>query len=551
MQNEIVFILLFIVATAVAIVARRLRVPYTVALVLAGLTLGSLHAFAAPRLTRELLFTLCLPGLLFEAAFHIEFGRFWRNRIATFSLAVPGVVAAIAITGIILAPIVNRLHLTSGFSWQHALVFGALLAATDPIAVVGLFKSMGAPKRLSMLVEGESLLNDGTSIVFFSVVLNLVSGGVDPTARSLAVDFVAGVGVGILIGGGIGLAVSEVIKRVDDPMIEITLTTIAAYGAFVTAEQLHYSGVIATVSAGMLCGNYGARVGMSPSTRVAVESFWEYVAFALNSVVFLLIGFEVRLTALLASWQAIGVAYLVVMAGRVAVIAVVSALLRLTRERIPPAWSAVLAWGGLRGALSMVLALSLPPTFPFRDLLITMTFGVVIASLFVQGLTMAPLLRWLGVVTGSEVRTAYELNRGRLQAANAALEELERMAHNRYAGPGALEPVRDEYRARIEEAEQTMRDLHLERSELQEEERQGLRRHLLVVEKDRVMELFRRGVLSQDTYERLVADIDTRLLDLEPGSGREADDAPDVSDPAARDAQRAADRRAGRRAAKE
>jgi Na+:H+ antiporter len=529
MANDIVFILLFIVATAVAIIARRVRVPYTVALVLAGLTLGALHAFEPPHLTRELLFFLCLPGLLFEAAFHMDAAQFWRNRLATLSLAVPGVAAAVAITALILAPVVEHLNLASGFSWQHALVFGAMLAATDPIAVVALFRSMGAPARLTILLEGESLLNDGTSIVFFSLVLGLVTGGGDLTVRGLTFDFATSVGVGLMIGAAIGVAVSEILKQIDDPMIEITLTTIAAYGSFVTAEHLHYSGVIATVAAGMLCGNYGARVGMSPATRIAVETFWEYIAFALNSVVFLLIGFEVQIGALLDSWRAIVAAYLAVVLARAAVIAVASVLLLPTRERIPPSWSVVLAWGGLRGALSMVLALSLPMDFPHRELLITMTFGVVIVSLLVQGLTMGVVLRWLGVVSGAKHRMLYELNRGQRHAATAAQDELERIAHTRYVDADALEAIREHYRQRIEAAEQRLRDLPIDERELQREERHWLRRRLLLVEKDRIIELLRQGVLGQDTYERLSADIDGRLLDLDVPS---ADDAAPETPPA-------------------
>jgi CPA1 family monovalent cation:H+ antiporter len=515
-HTETVFVLLFGVATTVAIAARRLRVPYTVALVVAGLTLGYLHAFEVPHLTKQLLFTVFLPGLLFEAAFHVEFDEFWRNRMATIALAVPGVVATIAVIALILAPLVGELDLATAFTWQHALVFGALIAATDPIAVVGLFKTMGAPRRLRLLIEGESLLNDGTSIVFFTLLLGVISGGA-VSGRALALEFIGIVGGGLLIGGVMGIAIAQVMKRIDDPMVEITLTTIAAYGTFVAAEHLEYSGVIATVTAGMLCGNYAARVGMSPSTRVAVESFWEYVAFALNSLVFLLIGFEVGVTDLLASWQPICAAYLAVTIGRGAVIVAVSALLGRTRERLPPTWSAVLAWGGLRGALSMVLALGLPPSFPHRDLLVTMTFGVVVLSLLIQGLTMAPLLRRLGVVARREARADYERSRGRLQAANAALGELEHMTRTRAADDAALAAVRETYRAQVDALESHLRELHLERDELREEERQWVRRHLLTVEKEKVLEAFHQGVLGQDAYEHLLADIDARLLALESG----------------------------------
>jgi monovalent cation:H+ antiporter, CPA1 family len=391
-----VLVVLFVVAAAVAIAARRLRVPYTVALVLAGLGLGALRLLEPPHLTRELLFTVFLPGLIFEAAFHIRWSSFRRNQFTILTLALPGVLFALGLTTLIMMPAARLLHVEPAFTWRHALLFGALIAATDPIAVVGLFRTLGAPKQLATLVEAESLLNDGTSIVFFGLVLGMVTGA-GATPGGVAADFLQVVGLGAGVGLGSGIIVSKLIQQVDDPMIEITLTTIAAYGSFITAESFHGSGVIATVVAGMICGNFGVRAAMKPATLVALESFWEYVAFALNSIVFLLIGFAVRPADLLASWPLILLAFGVVIAGRAAMVFLVTGLFGRTSERIPASWRTILTWGGLRGALSMVLALSLPEDFPGRDLLIVTTFGVVLLSILVQGLTMAPLLRYLGV----------------------------------------------------------------------------------------------------------------------------------------------------------
>ncbi len=522
MEAETILILLFVVATAVAIAVQRLAVPYTVALVLTGLVLGLLNVFEAPHLTKALLFGVFLPGLLFDAAYHIDFKQFWQNRIAISSLALPGVIAAIALTAMILPQVANTLHFVQGFTWRHALVFGAIISATDPIAVVAIFKSLGVPKRLSVLLEGESLLNDGTAIVFFTLSLALVTGEV-VTPGGLAFDFVKIVGIGALIGMGIGLAVSRVIRQVNDPMIEITLTTIAAYASFLAAEHFHYSGVIATVTAGMLCGNYGARVGMSPSTRIAVETFWQYIAFALNSIVFLLIGLEVHFHALLDSWQAILVAYLVVTGGRALIVFGASALLRKTRERIPWAWSVILTWGGLRGGLSMVLVLSLPKDFPHRDVLVSMTFGVVIISILVHGLTMSPMLRWLGIVRGHQERAAYELTRGKLLAANAALEEVEKMSHVHFTNPELPASLRSEYEQRVKRDKFALDALHLERQQLDAEELQQARRHLQTVEKDAVIDAFQRGILSQTVQDELLAEIDARALHLESGESNDRD----------------------------
>jgi monovalent cation:H+ antiporter, CPA1 family len=449
---ETLFLVLFAIASAVALLAHRVKIPYTVALVATGLVLGVIHLIEPPHLTRQLLYSFILPGLLFEASFHLEFADFWKNRLAIPMLAVPGVLASILLTAAILTAIAHALVFMRGFTLTEGLVFGAVIAATDPIAVVALFRTTGAPRRLRILVEGESLLNDGTAVVLFGLVLGYVSGA-HVTAGSLVLEFFKIVGTGALTGLALGSVVTKVISSVEDPMIEITLTTIAAYGSFVAAEAIGGSGVIATVSAGMLCGNYAGR-GMSPSSRIAVGTFWEYVAFALNSIIFLLIGFELRARDLVASWQPILAAYLSVTLGRGIVILGVSSLLRSTRERIPWSWTTVLTWSGLRGALSMVLALSLAIDFPQRQLLITMTFGVVLISILIQGTARASLLKRLGLV-GSPSE-----------------------AH------------------------------------LQAQETRASRRRLLLTEKSSLFGLVRRGVLDGEASSRVIADIDAKLLEL-------------------------------------
>ncbi len=354
---------------------------------------------------RILLFSVFLPGLVFEAAYHLKLSEFRENARAILALAVPGVVVAIGATATLLVTTSSFAEVASGLGWTLALVFAALIAATDPIAVVALFRSLGAPRRLALLVEGESLVNDGTSIVLFGIVYAAVGGGGMSVSAGL-LEFVEVVGFGFAIGAAAGFMVSHVIARIDDPMVEISLTTIAAYGSFVVAEEFHFSGVIATVTAGMLCGNIGAPRGMSPATRIAVESFWAYLAFALNSLVFLLIGLEVRVSQLIAEWRPILLAFGAVMGGRALVVFLASALLRRTREAIPWRWALVLTWGGLRGALSMVLALSIDPAFPHREIVVTMTFGVVLLSIVIQGITTEPLLRALRLTSGSDAPVA-------------------------------------------------------------------------------------------------------------------------------------------------
>ncbi|MGN8199622.1 cation:proton antiporter [Salinisphaera sp. RV14] len=516
MRTESVVLLMFLIASGVAIAARRLNIPYTVALVPVGLLLGALHLFNAPALTREMLFLIFLPGLVFEAAFHIHFENLWRDRLAVLALAIPGVLLAIALTAALLVFAGALTSYLPHVGWALALLFGAAIAATDPISVVALFRELGAPARLTLLVEGESLLNDGTSIVFFSLILAVLMGQV-PSGGALVVDFAREVGGGVVVGLAIGLAASQVVRYVDAAMVEVMLMTVAAYGSFLAADQLGVSGVISTVAAGLVCGNYGARRGMSPTTYIAVRTFWDYLGFALNSLIFLFMGFAIHLRTLLEIWPIIVVAYLAVTLARGLVIFGISGVLAMTRARIPRAWTLVLTWGGLRGALSMVLVLSLPDTLPLRNLIVNMVFGVVLVSILVQGLTMTPLARWLGVVSGGGALRDYELARARRHLADAVLAEISGLQHGRLVEPEALDAVKAEYEQRASEAEAQMTQAELDREHLLRQETVGVRRRLLLFERQRLREARDRDLVGEEVYNQLLADVDARLLACDNG----------------------------------
>jgi monovalent cation:H+ antiporter, CPA1 family len=404
------FTVLFVVATAVAILARRWHVPYTVALVLAGLALGAQRVITPPHLTQELLFALVLPGLIFQAAFNLDRIVLWRNRLALTLLALPGVAVAIAITALLMPIGLSLLGAGVTLTASAAFIFASLISATDPVAALALFRQIGAPDELALLVEGESLLNDATAYAFFLVALGLalnVGGvrGIGSIPNAVG-EFLFQLIAGAAIGAIVGTAVTLVISRLDDAMVEVTLTVIAAYGSFAIAREFGCSGILATMVAGLITGLDVTRSAMSPTTRTAVDVFWEYIAFALNSIVFLLIGLSVRSAALVADWRPVLAAFLVVLVARAATVGTVAAATWPTRRRLPWRWTAVLTWGGLRGALSMVLALSLPESMPDRPLLVTMTFGVVILSILGQGFSMPALLDALGLThhTGSGSR---------------------------------------------------------------------------------------------------------------------------------------------------
>lgn len=400
MNTEDILVLLFCVATLIAIVVRRVRVPYTVALVLAGLAIGSLGWVEPPTLTRDMLFTFFLPGLLFEAAFHIDLEALRGTWRSVFCLSVAGVAVSVALTaGITL--LARPLGIDARIDPWTAVIFGALVAATDPVAVTALFRDIGAPARLATLLEAESLFNDGTGVVVLTLVVALAASPGTPAVSAIP-QFAIVAGGGAVVGIAVGWAVTRLIHRVDDPMIEIALTMVAALGAFVLADRYALSGVIATVVAGIVCAAHGRDTGMAPASRLATETFWRYVGFALNSIVFLLMGFNVRLSRLADDFGVIILGFLAMTIARFAVVGLLHLAFRHTDEAMPRSWSVILAWGGLRGALAMVLAFSLPSALHDRSLLVSMTVGAVILSLVVQGLTMPSVVRrLLGGVVGT------------------------------------------------------------------------------------------------------------------------------------------------------
>ena len=388
---------LLIAASLIAVIAARLRIPYTVALVLGGLVLGSFHlpilqnlfAHSPDWLTPDVSLVIFLPTLLFEGSLKIQFRHLRESLVPISLLATVGVLAATLISGF-------ALHWALGIPILIALVFGAIVAATDPISILSIFKGMAVDKRLTVIVEGESLFNDGTAVVIYGILFGAVASSHFAIAAGIR-DFVVEVAGGAAVGAVLGYIFSKLTQKIEDPEIEITLTTILAYGSYLLSQSLHLSGGIATVAAGLMIGNFGVRTGMSSRTRVALWSFWEYASFLINSILFLIIGLQVRLGDLFHMWRATLVTIAAVLAGRVLTVYGIVPVSNLFSTRIPSRWQHVMVWGGMRGALSLALVLSIGKNFPYRDQLLTMTFGVVAFTIMVQGITMKPLIRWLGI----------------------------------------------------------------------------------------------------------------------------------------------------------
>lgn len=380
----------------VAIAARQFRLPYTVGLVIVGAGLALTKPDFGPHLTHELIFDLILPPLLFEAALTLSWRELISDSLPLLALAGLGTVVSAAVVAV---AAVTLLH----WPFAPALVFGALIAATDPVAIIAMFKDNKIKGRIRLLVESESLLNDGAAAVLFVVALAWVeSGGAGQSAGETALTLGRIVFGGVLVGALVGGATIAAAYRTHEHMVEAALMTIAAFGSFLGAEYFHVSGVLATVTAGLIIGNLGlANDGgsgfLSVKGREFGLSFWEFAAFLANSVVFLLIGEDIAATP----FQDYGVTLLlqviaIVLIARAIVVYPLSALFLRSRWKVTWREQHVLWWGGLRGALALALALSLPSTLPMRDAVVVVTFGVVAFSIVVQGLTMPLLLRALG-----------------------------------------------------------------------------------------------------------------------------------------------------------
>ncbi|MBI3359798.1 MAG: Na+/H+ antiporter [Chloroflexi bacterium] len=506
LQIETLVIVLLLVVSLVAIAVHRLRVPYTVALVVVGLLITSQSPLKID-LTPELILALLVPPLVFEAAFHINFDELRRGLTGILLLAVPGVILTMFIVGGLVA-------WAARLALPVALVFGALIAATDPVAVVALFKTLGAPKRLSVLVESESLLNDGTAIVVFNLVLAVALTGHFNLVEGLT-EFIRVAAGGVLIGLMLGWLVSRLIARVDDYLIETTLTTVLAFGAYLVAERLHFSGVLAVVAAGLVNGNLGPQ-GMSPTTRIVLFNFWENVAFLANSLVFLLIGLDVSLPSLAAAWQPALWAIAAVLVARMMVVYGLGWLANRVGEPTPFRWQHVQVWGGLRGAISLALALSLPTALGGdRELLRVMAYGVVLFSLLAQATTMRPLLRRLRIVTRSEAQEEYEMRHARLASLRAAETRLNRLHDEGLLSTPTWERLIPYITERAASLAEAVREALRAAPALEAEELDTGWRELLRAQRGALFGLRRDGVISEDTFEKLVVEVDSMLSEAQ------------------------------------
>ena len=534
-------------AIMVALVIRRFKMPYTIALVIAGLILGLMSRFdnlfqieLSGILSASVILYLILPPLLFDGASKLSFSSFKQNWRLTTLLAVPVVILSMFVIGLIIWWLV----------WDaqkemllFALLLGAVLAPTDPVSVLALFKECGAPHQLSTIVESESLYNDGTGVVLFQVMAALVvadlsgaSTGIQGILVEGSLMFLQMVIIGSIIGAIFGFAANQALVWTRNHLLEVSITVAVAFGSFLMAENYHGSGVIAVVVAGMMVGNVGKLKAMTPQARVGLDHFWEMVAFLMNSVLFLLIGFEM-MNRLSPSSNAAFMVVIGILAATVARLAVYPMCELVTRwspdSDIPKSWRHVIFWGGLRGSIPLALMLILLdqwilhpnadvaanlPSGVYDDMLL-MASGVVIFTLIVQGMTITPLMNKLGLGKESDGNSEkFEVAIATLMSSGAALIELERMYQMGIAPEEQLTEAIKKEKIQIAESKGLLQELN--KDESFKERLQGrLDARLLAIRQRAVDDAERQGLISENTSHDLRWKLDTDLIILLEESG--------------------------------
>lgn len=494
-QNLEQFLLVLSVSLAVATLSRVFiwfrQIPYTLLLVIVGLGLAVVDVRLV-NLSPELILLIFLPPLLFEAAWNLEWNNLRRDLVPICLYAILGVV--ISVGGIAFG-----LQQWAGISLATALLVGASLSATDPVSVISLFRELGVGKRLTVLMEGESLFNDGVAVVAFSLLSGLAMGADALTIPLTLTKFFTFVGLGIGTGSVIGFGISYLTQRFDLPSVEQSLTLVSAYGTYLVAEELGGSGVIAVVTVGLILGNFGSRIGMNPRTRLIVSEFWDFLAFFVNSIVFLLIGDQIRFASLGENIRPIGIAIAAVILTRAIGIYGLGSLSNwLAKSNISWADRTVLWWGGLRGSVSVALALSVPASLEERETIIATVFGVMLFTLLVQGLTTKPLLEKLKLLEAQPLRQQYQEAIARRVALNRVLDYLSKIATRQEIEPDFYRYQAALVQGQLDGLQEDISKLQMQNPELKALSVERLREQMLAIEADTYAEFIRSGRLSDE-----------------------------------------------------
>lgn len=504
--TETLIVGLMLIAALVGIAVSRLRLPYTVALVLAGLLLGLSGVFTAINLTSELILLVFLPPLLFEGAINMDLDDLvlrWKQ-VAVLAIIGTGISAVFIALPLVVVP---------GMALEFALVLAVILAATDPVSVLAIFKEHGVGTGLRTLMEGESIFNDALAIVLFLIAVEVAFGEETVTVLDGFLEFGQEVAIGVAVGAVVGFLAHRLMGSLDDHLVEITLSLVTAYGAYLLADRLHGSGVIAVVAAGLLIGNFGTRLAMSASSRVILLDFWEVLAFLANSALFLLIGLEFDIADLRGNTLvATGVTIVAMLVARAAIAYLLLPLAGRSKVApIPKPWRTAVFWGGLRGSIPIALILGLEDrTFGGVDA-VAVTFGVVLFSLVIQGLTYKPVLDKLGLTSQSDELSRYEELLAETLAMRSARRELDSMRSTGEIVPTLFLDLERDIDSRLSTAEGNLETLAQDVEVVRKRQVRLTARRLASVQKRALSDAARSGQIGEHAARQMSKQIDIAL----------------------------------------
>jgi CPA1 family monovalent cation:H+ antiporter len=508
-HEELQLLILLATLGALLVVAARLRLPVPVFLVCGGLLLSLIPGLPELQLPPSVVLVAILPPLLYSSAFFTGL-RDLRANVRPISLLAVGLVIATMVGVAVVA------HAVTSLSWASAFTLGAVVSPTDALAAGEVARRVRAPRRIVAIIEGESLVNDGMALVLYKTAVAAAVAGTFSLAHAsihLLLNILGGVGMGLAVG----VVVREVRRRVDDTPTEVALALLSGYLAYLPAEIVGVSGVLAAVTIGVFMGWHTPQL-TTVQTRLSGNAFWEILVFLVNALLFALVGLQLRgivarldvTTGLIGEAVAVVAAVIIIRILAAPIIAYVPRLLfRSVRERdpYPPwQWPLVISWAGTRGAVSLAAALALPTQLPGRDLIVFLTFAVILATLVGQGLTLAPLIRLLRVEDdGSAER---EDAKARIKAAEAALARLEELEAEDWVRPDTAERLRGSYRFRTNRFRARYEGSDEDGLEDRSAAFQRLRRELLEAERRAVLSLRNEGYITEEVMQRVLRDID-------------------------------------------
>lgn len=509
-------LILIMMAAGITAIAKKFKQPYPIALVIVGAIIGLINIpvldplkvfITEGEVFNFVIITLFLPALLGEAALKLPFSHLKENKQPILALAFGATLLSFLIIGFSAIWLLN-------FSIPTAFVFAALMSATDPVSVLSIFKSLGVNKRLAIVIEGESLFNDGLSVVLFKIsafhLLTYLELGLVGAGHGLW-EFIKVISLGIIVGGALGYGFSKLTSYYDDYPLEIIFSIILFYGSFLLAEAVHASGVIAVVVAAIIFGNYGAKVGMSPTTKLNINNFWEVTALLANSIVFLMVGLEITRINLADKWGMIFLAILMVLVARS--IAVYASL--LFTKNFPSSWKHVVNWGGLKGSLSIALVLSLPRDFTGRQEILIVAFSIVLFSLVFQGLSVKPFLSFLGVNQREERDKEYEELIARGHRFETAITEIQSVRKKLYITESVSKELITQYEQELSVLQNKMEHLFEKYPDLKEKQQNILQKHSLYAQHEAIEKLIKDDIISNEVAENEHNQITDKLVHIE------------------------------------